>query len=170
MMDPAGSNGEEGPTSTTKPLSFSVLFHVTFVPTFTQKSELLLAFGMLGVEEAESEVRFTSTVQGLDVDPQVLAAVHNCAGLGSEQAYLSLFDWELAWLTNTRLVRNSNVQPIAKYRQIFIVNLTLRPTPDHPGSEDIRLRRSQHHRHRNHCCAIVSFDSYFEPFGGNWAS
>jgi len=91
-MAPAGSNGDAGPTSTTKPLSFSVLFHVTVVPTFTQKRELPLAFGMLGVVDAESVVRFTSTVQGVEVDPQVLAAVHCCAGFGSEQAYLLLFD------------------------------------------------------------------------------
>ena len=62
------------------------------MPTFTQKSELLLAFGMLGVADAASAVRFTSTVQGVEADPQVLAAVHSCAGFGSEQAYLLLFD------------------------------------------------------------------------------
>jgi hypothetical protein len=91
MMAPAGSNGEEGPTSTTNPFSFSELIHVTFVPTFTQNRELPLAFGMLGVEEAESDVRFTSTEQGLEADPHVFAVVHSCAGFGSEQAYL-LFD------------------------------------------------------------------------------
>jgi hypothetical protein len=62
--------------------------HFTVVPTFTQKRELPLAFGMLGVEDAESDVLFTSTVQGLEADPHVLAAVHNCAGFTSEQAYL----------------------------------------------------------------------------------
>jgi len=93
MMAPGGSNGDAGPTSTTKPLSFSVLFHVTVVPTFTQKRELPLAFGMLGVDDVESEVRFTSTVQGVEADPHVLAAVQSCAGFASEQAYLLLFDW-----------------------------------------------------------------------------
>jgi hypothetical protein len=92
MMAPAGSNGDDVPTSTTKPFSFSLLIHFTVVPTFTQKRELPLAFGMLGVEDAESAVRFTSTVQGLEVDPHVLAAVHSCAGFTSEQAYLLLFD------------------------------------------------------------------------------
>jgi hypothetical protein len=92
MMAPAGSNGDAGPTSTTKPLSFPVLFHVTVVPTFTQKSELPFAFGMLGVADAESSVRFTSTVQGLVADPHVLAPVHSCAGFTSTQTYLLLFD------------------------------------------------------------------------------
>ena len=90
-MAPVGSNGEEGPTSTTKPFSFSELIHVTFVPTFTQKSALPFAPGMLGVEEAESDVRFTSTEQGLEADPHMFAVVQSCAGFGSEQAYL-LFD------------------------------------------------------------------------------
>lgn len=88
----AGSNGDAGPTSTTKPISFPVLFHVTVVPTFTQKSELPFAFGMLGVADAEYAVRFTSTLQGLEADPQVLAPVHNCVGFTSAQAYLLLFD------------------------------------------------------------------------------
>jgi len=92
MIAPAGSNGDAGPTSTTKPLSLPVLFHVTVVPTFTQKRELPFAFGMLGVDDAESAVRFTSTVQGLEADPHVLAVVQSCAGLGSEQAYLLMFD------------------------------------------------------------------------------
>jgi hypothetical protein len=47
---------------------------------------------MLGVADAESAVRLTSTVQGLEADPQVLAAVHSCTGFGSEQAYLLLDD------------------------------------------------------------------------------
>ena len=92
MMAPAGSKGDEGPTSTTKPLSFSELIHFTVVPVLTQKREFPFAFGMLGVEDAESAVRLTSTVQGLEGDPHVLAAVHSCAGFGSKQAYLLLFD------------------------------------------------------------------------------
>jgi hypothetical protein len=64
MMAPGGSNGDEGPTSTTKPIFLPVLFHVTVVPVFTQKSALLLGFSMLGVEDAAFAVRFTSTVQG----------------------------------------------------------------------------------------------------------
>jgi hypothetical protein len=69
---------------------------VTVVPTFTQKSEFPFAFGMPGVEDAESAVRFTSTVQGEEADPHVLLAVHSCAGFASEQAYLLLFDWAVA--------------------------------------------------------------------------
>lgn len=109
-MAPAGSNGEAGPTSTTKPLSFSVLFHVTVVPTFTQKRELPFAFGMLGVLDAESAVRFTSTVQGVEADPHVVAAVHSCAGVGSEQAYFVFFDWAFALLSSTRSVKGSEMQ------------------------------------------------------------
>src|SRR5260221_13891691 len=75
MMVPAGSNGDEAPGSTTKPLFLSVLIHFTVVPTFTQKREFPLAFGMLGVADAASAARFTSTVQGVEADPQVLAAV-----------------------------------------------------------------------------------------------
>lgn len=64
-MAPAGSKGDVVPVSTTKPMFLLVLFHVTVVPAVTQKSLLLLAFGMLGVEEAPLEVRLTSTSQGL---------------------------------------------------------------------------------------------------------
>jgi len=77
MIVPEGSNGDAGPTSTIKPLSFSELIQFTFVPTFTQKRELPFAFGMLGVEDAEFAVRFTSTVQEADADPHVLAAVQS---------------------------------------------------------------------------------------------
>jgi hypothetical protein len=96
MMAPGGSNGDEGPTSTTKPMSFPVLFHVTVVPGFIQKSALLLEFAMLAVEDAAFAVRFTSTVQGVEPDPQVLPALHSCAGFASKQAYLLLFDWAVA--------------------------------------------------------------------------
>jgi len=92
MIAPDGSNGEVVPKSTTKPIFLPVLFHCTDVPAFTQKSELLLAFGMPGVDEAAFAVRFTSTVHGLEAEPQVLADVHACAGFGEEQAYL-LLDW-----------------------------------------------------------------------------
>jgi hypothetical protein len=87
MMAPGGSNGDEGPTSTTKPIFLPVLFHVTVVPAFTQKSALLLGFDMLAVEDAAFAVRFTSTVQGVEPDPHVLPELHSCAGFGSEQAY-----------------------------------------------------------------------------------
>src|SRR5208283_332969 len=90
MIAPAGSNGEVSLGSTTNPTFLLVLFQMTVVPTFTQKVELPLAPGMLGVAEAESAVRFTSTTQGVVADPQVLAGVHIEAGLGSEHAYLAL--------------------------------------------------------------------------------
>ena len=96
MTAPGGSNGEEGPTSTTKPISLPVLIHVTVVPVFTQKSALLLGAGTLAVEDAAFDVRFTSTVQGVEAYPQVLLALHSCAGFGSEQAYLLLFDSAVA--------------------------------------------------------------------------
>jgi hypothetical protein len=76
-----------------KPMFLAVLFHVTVVPTFMQNAPLLLAFGMLAVEDAPSRVRLTSTVQGVAADPQVLLALHCCTEFGSEQAYLPLTDW-----------------------------------------------------------------------------
>ena len=76
MMAPPGSNGDVELMSTTKPIFLPVLFHCTVVPTFTQKSELLFAFGMSGVDEAALDVRFTSTGHGEEAEPQVLAAVH----------------------------------------------------------------------------------------------
>jgi hypothetical protein len=66
----------------TKPTFLLELFHSTDVPAFRQKSELPFAFGMLGVAEAALAVRFTSTLHGLEAEPQVLAAVHSCAGFG----------------------------------------------------------------------------------------
>ena len=125
MMAPAGSNGDAGPTSTTKPLSFSVLFHVTVVPTFTQKGELPFAFGMLGVLEAESAVRFTSTVQGVEADPHVVAAVHRCAAVGSEQAYLLFVDWAFALLSSTRSVKENEKQRMTDDRRTFIMHLAI---------------------------------------------
>lgn len=124
MIAPDGSNGDAGPTSTTKPLSFSALIHVTVVPVFTQKSELAFAPGMPGVEVAESEVRFTSTVHGLEADPQVLAVVQSCAGFTSVQAYLLPFDCAVAWLKATN-VMNRKMLVAAKHRLIFITHLTI---------------------------------------------
>lgn len=110
MIAPGGSKGDAVPASTTKPFSLPVLLHVTVVPTFTQKSALLLAPGMLGVEDALFDVRFTSTVQAVEADPHVLAAVHSCAGLISEQAYLLLFDWAVTLPSNTSSVSRSEEQ------------------------------------------------------------
>jgi hypothetical protein len=52
----------------------------------TQKSELLFALGMLGVEEAAFAVRLMSTEHGVEAEPQVLAALHDCAEAAAEQA------------------------------------------------------------------------------------
>ena len=82
-------------------MSLLVVFQVTVVPTLTQNAALLLALGMLEVVEAPSDVRFTSTVQGAEADPQVFAALHSCSGLGSEQAYLLLNDWAAAKPANS---------------------------------------------------------------------
>jgi len=95
-MTPPGSNGEAGPISTRKPMSLLVVFQVTVVPTFTQNAALLLARGVLAVVDAPSDVRFTSTVQGEEVDPHVFAASQSCSGSGSEQAYLLPDDWAVA--------------------------------------------------------------------------
>lgn len=90
IIAPAGSNGDASLTSTTNPTFLLVLFQTTLVPTLTQKIEFPFAPGILGVAEVESDVRFTSTTQGVVGDPQVLAGVHIEAGFGSEQAYLAL--------------------------------------------------------------------------------
>jgi hypothetical protein len=76
MMAPGGSKGDEGPKSTTKPMSLPVLFHWTVVPGLMQKRELPFAFGMLGVTEAALALRLTSTEHGVDAEPQVFSAVH----------------------------------------------------------------------------------------------
>jgi hypothetical protein len=67
-------------------MSLPVLFHWTVVPGLMQKSELLLALGIMGVAEAASAVRFTSTAHGVDAEPQVFAAVHICAETSLGQA------------------------------------------------------------------------------------
>src|SRR5271167_3048447 len=77
------------PKSTTKPVFFCVLFHTIFVPVLTQNVLFAFALAILGVAEAPSSLRFTSTIQGLEADPHVLPALHTDCGLGSEQAYLS---------------------------------------------------------------------------------
>ena len=69
---PGGSNGEDEPKSITKPVSFERLCQVTLVPVFTQNGVFALASATLAIEAAESDVRFTSTMHGVDVDPQVL--------------------------------------------------------------------------------------------------
>jgi hypothetical protein len=123
MMAPPGSNGDVGPGSTTKPIFFAVLFQVTVVPADTQKSALLLAAGALEVEEAPLEVRFTSTTHGVEADPHVLPALQACAGFGSEQAYLLLFDCAVALLPSTISVIASKIHLIPKFRSIVKIHL-----------------------------------------------
>ena len=120
-MAPAGSNGDAGPRSTTKPMSLPVLFHRTVVPALTQKRALLLAFGMPGVDEAAFAVLFTSTEHGVEGEPHVFASLHNSAGFASEQAYLLLFDWAAAWTDKTKIGNNIEIHLILKYRFMVIV-------------------------------------------------
>src|SRR6516162_5962166 len=86
MMVPC-SNGDEGPKSTTKPTFLDRLINVTVVPTFTQNGALALAPGIPSVTEAAFAVRLTSTVQGSEADPHVVAALHIVSGFGSKQTY-----------------------------------------------------------------------------------
>src|SRR5215469_14832422 len=79
MMAEGGSNGDDGPKSTTKPMSLPVLFHVIVVPGLTQTRALPLAFGVLAVAEAALAVRRTSIEQGSEAEPQVFSPVHICA-------------------------------------------------------------------------------------------
>jgi hypothetical protein len=92
MIAPSGvSNGEEGPKSRTKPVFLDELCQATVVPTFTQNDAFPLAFGMLGVADAElPPLRFTSTWQALVVDPQLVRALHMLPGFDSEQTYFLL--------------------------------------------------------------------------------
>jgi hypothetical protein len=92
MIVPSGtSNGEEGPKSSTKPVFLDVLCHVTVVPAFTQKGALPLASGMFGVADAELlPLRFTFTVQGVELEPHVVLALHMLPGFDSEQTYFLL--------------------------------------------------------------------------------
>jgi hypothetical protein len=122
IIAPAGANGDAVPKSTTNPMSFPVLFHSTVVPAFTQKRELLFAPGMSGVDEAALEVRFTSTPQEVDVEPQVLAALHNCAAFASLHAKALLFDCAGAKADNTRSGKISEVILLPKPLYIVIVS------------------------------------------------
>ena len=68
-------------------MSLDELFHVTVVPTLTQKGLFDLAFGISGVIEAAFADRLTSTVQGAEADPHVVAELHIVSGFVSEQTY-----------------------------------------------------------------------------------
>jgi hypothetical protein len=72
MIASSDPNGDDVPKSTTKPVFFCVVFQIIVVPVFTQKVLFPFALGILGVADAPTLLRFTSTVQGLELDPQVL--------------------------------------------------------------------------------------------------
>jgi hypothetical protein len=108
-----------------KPIFLPVLFQVICVPTATQKIALFLASWVLGVEEAPLAVRFTSTMHGVEADPQVLRALHNCTGFGSEHAYLLLFDCAIVDLARNMSGNASKIHLTAKHRWIVIAHLTL---------------------------------------------
>src|ERR1700751_3207435 len=89
IIAPGVSKGEEGPKSRMKPVFFAELSHVTVVPVFTQKGAFDFEFGMDGVTVAEvPPLRFRSTTQGSEADPQRFEAVQILAGFVSEQTYL----------------------------------------------------------------------------------
>ena len=58
------------------PVFFADDCQVTVVPVLMQKREFRFAFGILGVADAEYDVRFTSTLQGTLGEPQVLLSLH----------------------------------------------------------------------------------------------
>jgi hypothetical protein len=78
-----------GPKSRIKPVFLAELRHVTVVPTFTQNGVFAFAFVIPGVTVAEvPPLRFRSTTQGSESDPQRFEALQMLAGLDSEQTYL----------------------------------------------------------------------------------
>jgi hypothetical protein len=128
MIVPSGtSNGEEGPKSRTKPVFLDALCHVTVVPTFTQKGALPLASGMFGVADAELlPLRFTFTVQGLELDPHVVPALHMLPGFDSEQTYFLLllsFNPLAETYPATNITEKTSTQHIAALRCVFISHL-----------------------------------------------
>jgi hypothetical protein len=133
MIVPSGtSKGEDEPKSRTKPVFLDALCQVTVVPTFTQKDAFPFAFGMLGVADAElPPLRFTSTLQALVVEPQVVLALHMLPGFDSEQTYL-LFLLSplnpLAEMCVAIISAGSNIkqQQIARYACSFMTYLPVR--------------------------------------------
>jgi hypothetical protein len=128
MIVPSGtSNGEEGPKSSTKPVFLDPLCHVTVVPTFTQKGALPFASAISGVADAELlPLRFTFTVQGLELDPHVVLALHMLPGFVSEQTYFLLL-LPLNPLAETypatNITEKTSKHHIAALRCIFISHL-----------------------------------------------
>jgi len=118
MMVPPCANGSEGPKSTTNPVFLEVLWKVKVVPAFTQKVAFPFGFVILATASAEFAVRLTSTVHGVEADPQVILALHNAAGFGSMQAYLLVRDCACApaQLNSKNNGSKSELDHIAKLR------------------------------------------------------
>jgi hypothetical protein len=96
-----------------------VLCQVNVVPAFTQNVAFPFGFAILATDSAELAVRLTSTVQGVEADPQVILALHNAAGLASKQAYLLAFlDCACATtqLSSKKNNSKSELEQIAKLR------------------------------------------------------
>jgi hypothetical protein len=91
---------------------------------------------MLGVADAElPPLRFTSTVQALVVEPQVVLALHMLPGLDSEQTYLLLFFLLSAfnpvadmYAAITATGNTIKAQQIARYRRMFMMCLQKKMT------------------------------------------
>ena len=76
------SNGEEVPKSETNPVSLEVLLKVIVVPAFTQNGALDLAFGILGLADAESPPsRLMSTSLADAAEPHVFSALQTLPGV-----------------------------------------------------------------------------------------
>ena len=77
---PAGSNGEEDPKSMTKPVSLERLCQVTLVPLLMQNGVFALGSETLAIDAVEAAVRLTSTMHGVEADPQVLLLLQMLSG------------------------------------------------------------------------------------------
>ena len=64
----------------TKPVSFERLCQVTLVPLLTQNGVFALGSETLAIDAVEDAVRLTSTVQGVEADPQVLLLLQMLSG------------------------------------------------------------------------------------------
>src|SRR5580658_319886 len=87
MIVPDGSNGDESPKSTIKPVFLPAPCHVTLAPVLMQTAPSFGKFATFGVTDASlpPSTRLTSRTQGAPFAPQVFAAVQSCSGRGLEQ-------------------------------------------------------------------------------------
>ena len=109
------------------------LCQVTVVPTFTQNDAFSFAFGMFGVADAELlPLRFTSALQVLVPDPQVVAALHVVPGLDSEQTYFLVLSpfYPLAEMCVAITSTGTTIKPqqIARYPCSFMTHLQKKTT------------------------------------------